>query len=76
MKAFVLAGGLGTRLRPRFGELPKALAPLGGRPFLLRQLEWLAAHDPWDLEERRWGCGAWGAIALYRVEVAASRGRV
>ena len=44
MKAFVLAGGLGTRLRPRFGELPKALAPLGGRPFLIHQLEWLARH--------------------------------
>ena len=41
MKAFVLAGGLGTRLRERFGDLPKALAPLGGRPFLTRQLEWL-----------------------------------
>ncbi len=41
MKAFVLAGGLGTRLRPRFGELPKPLAPIGGRPFLERQLEWL-----------------------------------
>lgn len=43
MKAFVLAGGLGTRLKPRFGDLPKPLAPLGGRPFLARQLEWLAA---------------------------------
>ena len=44
MKAFVLAGGLGTRLKPRFGDLPKPLAPLGGRPFLVRQLEWLAGH--------------------------------
>ena len=44
MKAFVLAGGLGTRLRARFGDLPKPLAPIGGRPFLERQLEWLAAH--------------------------------
>jgi NDP-sugar pyrophosphorylase family protein len=44
VKAFVLAGGLGTRLRPRFGDLPKALAPVGGRPFLERQLEALAAH--------------------------------
>jgi NDP-sugar pyrophosphorylase family protein len=43
MKAFVLAGGLGTRLRARFGELPKPLAPIGGKPFLERQLEWLAA---------------------------------
>jgi len=41
MRVFILAGGLGTRLKPRFGELPKPLAPLGGRPFLARQLEWL-----------------------------------
>lgn len=41
MKAFVLAGGLGTRLKPRFGDLPKPLAPLGGQPFLARQLAWL-----------------------------------
>ena len=37
----MLAGGLGTRLKSRFGDLPKGLAPLGGRPFLARQLEWL-----------------------------------
>ena len=37
----MLAGGLGTRLKSRFGDLPKGLAPLGGRPFLQRQLEWL-----------------------------------
>ena len=43
MKVLILAGGLGTRLKPRFGDLPKPLAPLGGRPFLARQLEWLAA---------------------------------
>jgi len=41
MRAFVLAGGLGTRLQPRFGELPKPLAPIGGRPFLKHQLDWL-----------------------------------
>lgn len=41
MKAFVLAGGLGTRLKQRFGDLPKPLAPFGGKPFLVRQLEWL-----------------------------------
>jgi NDP-sugar pyrophosphorylase family protein len=44
VKAFVLAGGLGTRLRSKFGELPKPLAPIGGRPFLERQLEWLRSH--------------------------------
>ena len=44
MKAFILAGGLGTRLKPRFGDLPKPLAPIGGQPFLVRQLAWLAGH--------------------------------
>jgi NDP-sugar pyrophosphorylase family protein len=143
MKAFILAGGLGTRLKPRFGELPKPLAPVGGRPFLVLQLEWLAAAgvreavlctgvgagairqalgdgaplgmtlqyseeeeslgtggalqlaaplvtgpclvtngdtltpcDPWALERMRWERGALGAVALFRVADAASRGRV
>jgi NDP-sugar pyrophosphorylase family protein len=49
VKAFVLAGGLGTRLKSRFGDLPKALAPLGGRPFLARQMEWLASHQVRDV---------------------------
>lgn len=143
MKAFVLAGGLGTRLKPRFGDLPKPLAPLGGRPFLVRQMEWLRGRgvtravvlagygadqvrealgdgaalgmaieysveaeplgtggalklaeafvdgpalvvngdtlgecDPWTLERDRWELGATGAVALYRVADARSRGRV
>ncbi len=143
MKAFVLAGGLGTRLKPRFGDLPKPLAPLQGQPFLVRQLSWLRQNgidravilagygadqlrdalgdgsalgmglewsveaeplgtggalklaqgfvegpslvvngdtlgecSPWQLERARWECGAMGAVALYRVEDAQSRGRV
>jgi NDP-sugar pyrophosphorylase family protein len=44
VKAFVLAGGLGTRLRPRFGDVPKVLVPVGGRPWIERQLEWLSRH--------------------------------
>jgi NDP-sugar pyrophosphorylase family protein len=143
MKAFVLAGGLGTRLRPQFGDLPKGIAPVAGRPFLAHLLEWLgrrgvrevvlctghgaaevraalgdgracgvalayseeseplgtggalrhaSAHvtgpalvangdtllecDPWALEHARWAAGALGAVALYRVDDARSRGRV
>jgi mannose-1-phosphate guanylyltransferase len=49
MRAFVLAGGLGTRLQPRFGDLPKALAPIAGRPCLARQLDWLASHGLRDV---------------------------
>lgn len=43
MKLLVLAGGFGTRLKTAVGDLPKALAPVGGVPFLQLQIEhWLA----------------------------------
>lgn len=41
--AAVLAGGLGTRLRPAVDDRPKALAPVAGRPFLAYVLDRLAA---------------------------------
>lgn len=34
MKAFLLAGGYGTRLRPLTDSIPKCLAPIRGRPLL------------------------------------------
>ena len=34
MKALILAGGLGTRLRPLVADRPKAMAEAAGRPFL------------------------------------------
>jgi D-glycero-alpha-D-manno-heptose 1-phosphate guanylyltransferase len=33
-EAIVLAGGLGTRLKPAVSDLPKSLAPIAGKPFL------------------------------------------
>lgn len=39
--ALILAGGLGTRLRPVVADRPKALAPIDGEPFLLRILDQL-----------------------------------
>ena len=44
MRALILAGGFGTRLRSRLPGVPKALAPVGGRPFLAHQLDWLKAQ--------------------------------
>ena len=42
MQAVILAGGLGTRLGARTRDLPKALLPIAGRPFLAWLLEALA----------------------------------
>ncbi len=39
MKLLVLAGGFGTRLQSVVSAVPKALAPVGGVPFLHLQLE-------------------------------------
>ncbi|RIL04509.1 MAG: galactokinase [Proteobacteria bacterium] len=39
----ILAGGLGTRLRPAIGERAKVVAEIEGRPFLARLLDQLAA---------------------------------
>ncbi|HLX91806.1 MAG TPA: nucleotidyltransferase family protein [Puia sp.] len=33
-EALILAGGLGTRLRPIVPDIPKCMAPVSGRPFL------------------------------------------
>lgn len=42
MKAFLLAAGLGTRLRPLTERTPKCLLPIGGRPLLDIWLDALA----------------------------------
>ena len=42
--AIVLAGGLGTRLRPVLNNRPKVLAPAGGKPFLYYILKYLASQ--------------------------------
>jgi D-glycero-alpha-D-manno-heptose 1-phosphate guanylyltransferase len=40
VQAIVLAGGLGTRLRPVVPDLPKPMAPVDGRPFLEHLLDY------------------------------------
>ena len=45
MKAVILAGGLGTRLRPYTKSLPKPMLPLGGKPILEYEIELLAKEN-------------------------------
>ena len=49
MQMVILAGGMGTRLRPLTEEVPKALVPVNGKPFLLHQIELLKGHDIRDI---------------------------
>lgn len=49
MTVFVLAGGLGTRIAGLYPDLPKALVPVAGRPFIDYMLEGLAAKGLTDV---------------------------
>lgn len=42
LKTFLLAAGLGTRLKPLTDEIPKCLLPIGGKPLLQIWLEHLS----------------------------------
>ena len=44
MQCVILAGGLGTRMRPLTECCPKTLLPVHGRPFAHHQMHWLAAQ--------------------------------
>lgn len=44
MDAIILAGGLGTRLRPAVSDIPKSMAPVAGKPFLSYLLDWLTGR--------------------------------
>jgi mannose-1-phosphate guanylyltransferase len=43
-QAVILAGGLGTRMRPMTEQVPKPMLPVSGRPFLHHQLRLLQRH--------------------------------
>ena len=45
MKAVILAGGLGTRLRPLTYKKPKPMLPLGGKPMLYHLIKWIKKNN-------------------------------
>lgn len=78
-QAVILAGGLGTRLRERLGDLPKPMIPIGGRPLLEHQVELCVRHGfrdlvifacyRADLIAAHFGDGRrWGASISYAIE--------
>jgi len=48
-QAVILAGGAGTRLRDRLGDLPKPMIPIAGKPLLEHQVELCCRHGFTDL---------------------------
>lgn len=58
MHAIILAGGFGTRLRSAVSDVPKPLAPINGRPFIARLVDFLgrkgfktatlSVHHDWE----------------------------
>jgi len=78
MKAVVLAGGLGTRLRERVPDLPKPMAPVAGRPFLAYVLDALIRDGftaivlsvgyRWEAIQAHFGSRYRGADITYAVE--------
>jgi NDP-sugar pyrophosphorylase family protein len=49
MQAVILAGGLGTRLKPVTEKVPKAMISIEGKPFLEHQLNLLKRHGISDI---------------------------
>jgi len=44
MKAVILAGGQGKRLRPLTNDVPKPLVEVAGKPIIVHQIEWLKKY--------------------------------
>jgi len=49
MKAVILAGGFGTRIRPLTCLKPKPMLPLVNKPFMHNFISWIKSHDIKDI---------------------------
>ena len=62
MKAVVMAGGEGSRLRPLTLHRPKPLVPVVNKPVMQHILELLEIQPPWPQQAdlALTNCGKWG----------------
>jgi len=78
-KAMLLAAGQGTRLRPLTDRVPKCMIPIGGKPILERNIQWLGkfgiteiiinlCHLPDAIRSHLGDGSKWGARIVYSVE--------
>jgi mannose-1-phosphate guanylyltransferase len=79
MKAVILVGGEGTRLRPLTYDVPKPMVPIVNKPYMEHQVEYLMRHGFKDIVfalgykseafARHFGDGSrWGARFWFEVE--------
>lgn len=64
MRAIILAGGLGMRLRPLTDDRPKALIPVKGKPISEYQIQWLVKEG--GISSVTFACGyKWERLKEY-----------
>lgn len=75
----IIAGGLGTRLKARLGDLPKPMIPIAGKPLLAHQVELGKQHGfdeillcvyyrPEVIQEQLGDGSKWGVKIRYLIE--------
>lgn len=75
----IIAGGLGTRLKARLGDLPKPMIPIAGKPLLAHQVELAKRHGfteillcvyyrPEVIQEQLGDGSNWGIRIRYLIE--------